>query len=192
MEVDDEISSSCMYKSRSSFSLKESFWGLKLSHLNPLKVAFKKIYFLLLNHVDITLMSCQSGCFPDCGCQIVSLSSFVRMSVVELSDWNLPVWIIHAKQIISIRAVTRRSLSQTVNAFWRGVATSSDTISELTTITDWQLTRRTLWRQGMTVQEVALFVSALAPRNNTEQFCAAVYVMATEPIKCAGNFRATK
>lgn len=44
----------------------------------------------------------------------------------------------------------------------------------------------------MTVQEMALFVSALAPRNNTEQFCAAVYVMTTEPIKRAGNFQATK
>lgn len=92
------------------------------------------------------------------------------------------------QQLISVRTATWRSLSQTVNIFWRGVATSPDTISKLTTITDWQLTRHTLWRQGMTVQEMAL----LAPRNNTNQFWVAVYVMAAEPIKCAGNFWATK
>lgn len=44
----------------------------------------------------------------------------------------------------------------------------------------------------MTVQEMALSVSALAPTNNTNQLCVAAYVMAAEPIKCAGNFRATK
>lgn len=68
----------------------------------------------------------------------------------------------------------------------------SDTIRELTTITDWQLTRHTLWRRGMTMQEMALSVSAPAPRNNTDQFGAPLYVMPAEPIKCAGNFRATK
>lgn len=44
----------------------------------------------------------------------------------------------------------------------------------------------------MTMQEMALSVSALAPRNNTNQFGVAVYVIAVEPVKCAGNFRATK
>lgn len=174
-----------MYQSWSCFSVKESLWGLKTESSKSFETCLKKKYLsLLLNHVDMTLMSCQSGCFPDCGCQIVSLSSFVRR--------NLPVWIIHAKQLISVRATTWRSLSQTVNVFWRGVVTSPDTISELTTITDWQLTRHTLWRQGMTMQEMALSVSALASRNNTDQFCVAVYVMAAELIKCAGNFRTTE
>lgn len=40
----------------------------------------------------------------------------------------------------------------------------------------------------MTVQETALSVSALLPRNNAGQFCAAVYVTAAEPIKRRGMF----
>lgn len=66
----------------------------------------------------------------------------------------------HTCQTINLysRLATQRSLRQTVNVFWRGVATSPDTISELTTITDWQLTRHTLWREGMTMQEMAPFL----------------------------------
>lgn len=44
----------------------------------------------------------------------------------------------------------------------------------------------------MTMQEMALSVSALASRNNANQFDVTVYVMAAEPIMWAGNFLATK
>lgn len=70
-----------------------------------------------------------------------------------------------------------------------GVATSPDTISKLTTITDWQLTRHTLCRRGMTVQEVALSVSALGSQKQYRPvLCVALYVTAAEPMRRPGEF----
>ena len=174
--TDDEISSAALkeilewFKAESSKSLESC----------PFK--YISYYQMMLCDSDVVSEWVSSRLWlPDC---------VTILFCEDVSGWALGerFWITHAKHLISIRAATRRSLSQTVSVFWKGVATSADTISKLSLLTDWQLTRHALWGQDMTVQEMALSVSALAPRNNTSDFCEAVYVMAAEPIKCSGDF----
>lgn len=67
--------------------------------------------------------------------------------------------------------MTRRSLRQTTNIFWRGVTTSADTITKSTTITDWQLTRHIVKPRHDCAGNGPLCVSACSQKQSRTVLC---------------------